>query len=511
MKIPIVLSTILVLLATDICAKGLGVVKAQSYHDDATANVFVFESVSTTSAIVTFNIKGQKPYSVAHSDKVAYVDLIDRIGDITRDSDISPYRKSVQECKAFAGNYIKSKALLTPYIEMISEVVEKYDAGMVKKDGEWIEKKGYTAMVLRNQNRARNESISNKTSKIASLKSEVSKIEKEIQLEVKRIRASYVNIAHQLATEPADSMKKDDVTATNVTDPETKNVKGQIFIVRNDAHNVKIGGVKVFLLDPSTFNEILRDASDLFYKASSVGIYDSNIKNAVSHLKSMKDKYKSYPTTHGVICDVEQNVFKARNLLNSPRTDLLSRRWRSHVSARSNYYGTDFYLENTGDGATIIDAFQWFLSYSFERAVDDARHAELTDADGKFSLQIPTRQPSVVLAKASRRVGGSDDRYFWIVELSANHNGDVLLQNNNLLDADRLINVMSSFYTSRNEREQLATQKKLGLPRILSALEFTEFQKSIKNLGSLDSRMKERKMVLDSIERKLDNLQNDSE
>jgi hypothetical protein len=140
MKIPIVLSTILVLLATDICAKGLGVVKAQSYHDDATANVFVFESVSTTSAIVTFNIKGQKPYSVVHSDKVAYVDLIDKIGDITNDYDIQLYKKSVAECKAFAGKYRKSEPLLTPYIEMIAGVVQKYDDGMVKKSGEWMER-----------------------------------------------------------------------------------------------------------------------------------------------------------------------------------------------------------------------------------------------------------------------------------------------------------------------------------------------------------------------------------
>jgi hypothetical protein len=131
MRFPVVLSTILALMVTDIYAKGLGVVKAQSYHNDATANVFVFESVSATSAIVTFNIKGQKPYSVVHSDKVAYVDLIDRIGDITNDYDIQPYKKSVTECKAFAGKYRKSEPLLTPYIEMIAGVVKKYDAGMV--------------------------------------------------------------------------------------------------------------------------------------------------------------------------------------------------------------------------------------------------------------------------------------------------------------------------------------------------------------------------------------------
>ena len=130
----------LTLTCANVHAKGIAAVKAQSYHDDAKASVFMFESVSATSAIITFQIKGQKPYSIIKSDKVVYVEVIDRIGDITKDSDIEPYRKSLKECEVFTSKYTKSKPLLTPYIEMISGVVEKYDRGMAKKNGEWVEK-----------------------------------------------------------------------------------------------------------------------------------------------------------------------------------------------------------------------------------------------------------------------------------------------------------------------------------------------------------------------------------
>lgn len=143
-SVPILPMKCLVIAVTLTCAnvhaKGVAAIKAQSYHADSSASVFVFESVESNSAIITFDIKGQKPYSITKSDKLAYVEVIGSIGDITDESEISPYRNSIKECEVFASKYTKSQPLLTPYIEMISGVVGKYESGMVKKDGEWIEK-----------------------------------------------------------------------------------------------------------------------------------------------------------------------------------------------------------------------------------------------------------------------------------------------------------------------------------------------------------------------------------
>ena len=62
-----------------------------------------------------------------------------------------------------------------------------------------------------------------------------------------------------------------------------------------------------------------------------------------------------------------------------------------------------------------------------------------TDADGRFTVELPANKDFFLTAESSRIVEGEAEKYFWLVYLPASRKESepVLLSNNNLLTEDR--------------------------------------------------------------------------
>jgi len=60
-----------------------------------------------------------------------------------------------------------------------------------------------------------------------------------------------------------------------------------------------------------------------------------------------------------------------------------------------------------------------------------ARSAK-TDADGKFQMKIPRSGSYVVAASSSRFVGGSTEKYYWLVKVDPRKESTIMLSNDNL-------------------------------------------------------------------------------
>jgi hypothetical protein len=60
-----------------------------------------------------------------------------------------------------------------------------------------------------------------------------------------------------------------------------------------------------------------------------------------------------------------------------------------------------------------------------------------TNADGRFSMEVPTNGTLVLAARASREVGKDEERYFWLVKLTMEGKGkkSLILSNDNLSSA----------------------------------------------------------------------------
>lgn len=72
----------------------------------------------------------------------------------------------------------------------------------------------------------------------------------------------------------------------------------------------------------------------------------------------------------------------------------------------------------------------------------------LTNADGHFSIKIPTRGKFVVAAKAQRTAGDSTEHYFWIINVSLDgfSKKDIMLSNNNLSSGESAESLLHTAY-----------------------------------------------------------------
>jgi hypothetical protein len=67
-----------------------------------------------------------------------------------------------------------------------------------------------------------------------------------------------------------------------------------------------------------------------------------------------------------------------------------------------------------------------------------------TDADGKFTMQLPADTPVVLVAHSSRGVGTTTEEYYWLCRFSASSRGNpILLSNQNLLSDNTVAEVLA--------------------------------------------------------------------
>jgi hypothetical protein len=61
-----------------------------------------------------------------------------------------------------------------------------------------------------------------------------------------------------------------------------------------------------------------------------------------------------------------------------------------------------------------------------------------TDADGKFSFQMPTKGEFVLVAQAQRQVADNVEKYFWLIRVHSDGSPtmQVMLSNDNLITAN---------------------------------------------------------------------------
>ena len=489
----------LALTCANVHAKGVAAVKTQDYHADSSASLFVFESVELTNAIITFNIKGRKPYSVTKNNSVAYVDVIDSIGDITNDSEILPYRSSIKECEMFTSKYTKSKPLLAPYIKMISDVVEKYDNGLVRRSGKWMTKGDFLNDKVRfelssiaKQKTHITPEISTLKKEIEASKREVLAVQKDKSTMVTSINDRFIDITDNANTETKeqtgdaeDVPQRDKVAeSVNLEDVKSKKSNGQIFIVRKDRQNVKMGAVRVFLFDKAVITKILRDACIEFESANGVGAYVSEVSDRTERLNKMRRRYNNSPEISAMITSLLGDIKSKSSILSKPEIKLLSLMWENFEARKDYYSNAGFTMNYT----------QWCIEELFEYGLEKAREYAVSDADGAFTLNMPVGQACVVVAKASRSVLKEDsEKYFWIVSISADSDKKIMLYNDNMLDDDMMIDILAAsgnldYIKSHGRGKKIqAIQNKFGMPELMTFGTLLEFQKAIGELSKIET------------------------
>ena len=137
--------------ANNLAAKGIAALKAQHFHQNESAHVFVFEKVDVLPRIIRFTIKNRPQFysvNISSPPTLEWVEILPQFyNDIKGDSTIAHYKKSLSECRTFTSKYEQSKDLLDPYMKILEGDITRFESGKVKHNGQWITRKSYEDMI----------------------------------------------------------------------------------------------------------------------------------------------------------------------------------------------------------------------------------------------------------------------------------------------------------------------------------------------------------------------------
>jgi hypothetical protein len=189
-------------------------------------------------------------------------------------------------------------------------------------------------------------------------------------------------------------------------------VNGQIFIVTQGGDNIKLGMIHVYLFSGDQI-----DAS-LSVLAAKADYEEKKLKptlDAEEAAESQAEKAEAKAFLDSLQTDKDVNpIMIASDLVDKKKTldDSLSK-YKATVDKYSYYTSPDFYAG--GLPTTPITSSE-------------------SDADGKFTMQIPKTGTWVLAAKGQRSVGDKTEGYFWLVKVSSDPiaNNQIFLNNENL-------------------------------------------------------------------------------
>ena len=190
---------------------------------------------------------------------------------------------------------------------------------------------------------------------------------------------------------------------------------GSVFVVTKGGTNIKLGLVAVNVYPKEIINEVL-SASE---KASNEA--HQTLEKEIESTRSLLAK-----------ADAElEEASKAYERLpyDSPEYDRLLSVAATKESARNKFVDPWNKLMETK--RTLDDQIQETLASAIPTSSISAR----TNADGEFSLMIPTKGKYILIASGGRSIGDSEEKYLWVVSLPEKkaNQYSIMLSNDNIL------------------------------------------------------------------------------
>lgn len=177
-------------------------------------------------------------------------------------------------------------------------------------------------------------------------------------------------------------------------------LQGQLFIVTRGGDNVRLGSVRVQAFSKETIDKAIR--------ANASGIGDEFSKYVDRYTRAEAELNKpgvGQPSSN-------REVAELRNRLNSSLSNIRS---NAYESAKRN-------LESWN-----------MLQYLLPRLSGNISEA-ITDADGRFTMQVPKKDLIVLVAEASRELLNSKEKYYWMlpVSLGGNDSKSIVVSSGNM-------------------------------------------------------------------------------
>ena len=246
-----------------------------------------------------------------------------------------------------------------------------------------------------------------------------------------------VNSSTPVKIQIAESQKDSTISAQKPAPALQGALQGQVFIVTKGRENIKLG-------------------------LTTVNLYSYN--DIVAYLTKRKPEYAALQDREN------QLVGAAEAAVNSAKQSVDNAQQKSSNAINAIHRGDPNFDKQIEASNQALDENDQALN-AYSSALIDAAGAEehrdvaltggfffenlpnpiattQTDANGEFSLQIPTDGQYVIGAQAQRDVGGSTEYYYWMIQVSLNGapNKSIMMSNNNLSTAQSPDSLIDTAY-----------------------------------------------------------------
>lgn len=210
---------------------------------------------------------------------------------------------------------------------------------------------------------------------------------------------------------------------------KTGKLTGQVFVVTKGSGNIKLGLVEVSAIPESDVMEYIEKKRKFI----------SSEKIRIS--RELDTHYvESLELGNKAIYEVREAFLKLDNKEEFDRNDLLKKTDGLKLELQkknSKIYSLKFDLKKLNNKSA-----DFFYSDFPDTRISKA----LTDADGKFSLEIPSHGKFAIAAHSSRQVLDITEEYYWLVwvSLDGENSKNIILSNNNFMTSNSPESVVSN-------------------------------------------------------------------
>ena len=275
------------------------------------------------------------------------------------------------------------------------------------------------------------------------------------------------------------------------------NVEGQIFVVRKNRQNVRLGAVQVRLIDRAVFNKRLKETAENYRLAKGLSLYQKEIKK-------FEEKLLDYQVgTHGEY--TKQAAVLAHEVIEAYRRDLKANpqveQLRDEILCHDRVIIQDLFTNTPFDGDTM---HSYCLALLFhDKGAKLAHQITTTDADGRFKLLAPAGGDFLITAHASRALMSDEtENSYWIYEITPETAGEIILSTPKELDVRDMNLFLTECGADTRMKSRAIVENELGAKDIAwrsrwmnGLLNLIQAERTKKGL---EEELKEKKRLLDS-------------
>ena len=203
--------------------------------------------------------------------------------------------------------------------------------------------------------------------------------------------------------------------------PALASVHGQVFVIRKDRVNVKLGGVTLYYIPAKT----LRNRAEWIALNSDrmrfLRIYRSDLSDAQDWVRQTAQERTFQPEFRTFIRRAEDAIDAAgRRINDNPLLADLCRIEDIRQENSSLFAQTEFRSDANS---------QWIIgSIFFDWIEKNTSNTAETNADGLFRISVPSASRGYILARAARALSSSsEEHYYWIKEIAGTGNEEIML------------------------------------------------------------------------------------